>query len=175
MLKGIVFGAAGLVIALGLTGCNVEVSDSDDYVAKPAVYAFNMVDSYKTNSEFEDEHLALSPYLYGGDFELFWDVGANQSYSLDIYVNDRPYLDNDAVLVSHDDCSTLNSCHREQYQYCEYSANMNMYCTTASGDSQSGYIGHVVSQLPQDVYFILDACDTFSGLCESRTLQVLLE
>lgn len=166
-----------MVGVLLLTACGGAEDCYDCYSEPepgPELYAFEMVDTYATNSEFESEPLAISPYVNGGEFEVFWDLWSRGDYIVSLYVNSTNSHFG-SVEVSTDWCSYSSQCHDYQYQYCHYSSDFYLGCEISSGGIHEAYIGDLISFVPQTLYFILEACDPEGYSCQSYSLPVRME
>ncbi len=163
---------------LGLTACDDEYHDHHDsghyYEEPPRLYSANMVDTYYTNSEFEYTHLAVSPYINDGEFEIFWDMHSEGEFFTEIRVNNINSTVG-SLLVSSDWCSAYSDCYDHQYQYCEYSSDFYVFCETPAGSLQAAYVGDLIAEIPQDLYFIVQVCDTSYMHCEYETMPVSMQ
>merc|ERR1712137_1532793 len=88
--------------------------------ANPELYQFDIIDTYGTNSEFDDTtELALSPLVNAGQFEVFWQTQSDRDYYVELRFNDKPSTDGSRLITS-DFCGPFYYCHDNQYQYCDY-------------------------------------------------------
>ena len=170
-----------MVLTAGLVACHGDSCYDDCYDEPthpasypPTLYSVDMVDTYYTNSEYDDEHLALSPYVNFGEFEVFWDMVSRGDFFVEMKVNTRSDAVGSRVITS-DWCSPWSDCYSYQYQYCEYSTDFYLSCETPSGSVQAEYIGDMLHTLPQDLYFILEVCDTSFIYCEYQSFPVLMQ
>lgn len=166
-----------LLTTVVLTACHGDSCSTDCYderPSRPQLYMANMVDTYNVNSEFDYEHLALSPYVNRGEFEVFWDMHSDDDFFVELRVND---IDQSAGsrLITSDWCSPHSECYYNQYQYCDYSANFYLTCNSPTEVVQSEYIGDLIYELPQDLYFIVQVCDASLMFCEYQSFPVTME
>ncbi|MFT5084881.1 MAG: hypothetical protein ACI9Y1_002937 [Lentisphaeria bacterium] len=181
-----------IIIAFTLTACGAEVHSSlhieddyyedDNYVTEyhpisepPHLFQFHIIDTYGTNTEF-DEFIftALSPYINAGEFEVYWEMESDEDYWVELRINDYPTTDG-SLLISSDYCGPYYFCHDQQYQFCEYTPGLSINCETPSEEFHSAYIGGLLYTLPQDLYLILQICDSNFYYCEYETRRVSLE
>ncbi|VUD56440.1 hypothetical protein TDB9533_02095 [Thalassocella blandensis] len=178
-VKRLTYGVLLLSI-IGLTACHEDscyddcYDDSTSAPHRPQLYMANMVDTYAVNSEFDNEHLALSPYVNFGEFEVFWDMRSEGDFFVELRVNDIDQSTGSRLITS-DWCSPYSDCYHQQYQYCDYSSDFYLTCDTPSDTVQEEYIGDLVKTLPQDLYFIVQVCDTSFIYCEYQSFPVLME
>ncbi len=135
---------------------------------------FHVIDTYGTNTEFDNIDLALSPFINAGEFEVFWDVRSDYDYFVELRFNDRPTTDG-SRLISSELCGPYFYCDDHQYQFCDYTSGLTLECETSSGDFQYDYIGDLLYTIPQDAYLILQVCDTRFYYCEYDVLPVSME
>lgn len=171
---------AGIIItACGAEG-SVSVHDghhgNDPVVVddEPALYEFHLVDTYGVNTEFDNDELALSPYVNGGEFEVFWDVGSDSDYFVEIRFNTEPTTDR-SRLISSEFCGPGLYCDSHQYQFCDYTSGFDIRCETSDGELQNEYIGDLLSVVPQEAFIIFQVCDTNFFYCEYDVLPVIME
>lgn len=168
-----------LPIIFGLTGCgddSVEVSLGYNYSDNDTeLYQFNVIDSYGTDSEFDSiSSLAISPYINGGAFDLYWDIRTDYDYIVDFRINTTPTLAGSQLVFS-DYCDSLSSCYDNQYLFCEYQSDFNMICENFKGDTQAAYIGDYIDRIPKTLYLILDTCNGEGFNCSYQAIPVLME
>ena len=168
-----------ILIVLSLSACRAGAG-GDKHSSYPhdipEIISFDIVDSYLTNSDFEPGPYAVSPYIDDGLFELFWHVESFHPYRVELYLNDRSYPDF-GVLMSSAWCGFGESCGNESYQYCRYRDNLSMICELP--ESFSTYadrdISSLFTEIPEDLYFVLEVCDIDLFYCEYQSLAVSLE
>ena len=149
----------------------IIITDDDE----PALYDFHIIDTYGTNTEFDEyTDLALSPLINAGQFEVFWQVESDVDYHLELRFNDKPSTAGSRLLNA-EFCGPYYYCHDHQYQYCDYTNGLNIRCESASGDVQSAYVGDLLYEVPQDMYLILQVCDSGFFYCEYQTIHVSME
>jgi hypothetical protein len=168
-----------LPIIFGLTGCgddSVEVSLGYSYSDKDnELYQFDVIDSYGNDSEFDSiSNLAISPYINGGVFDLFWDIRTDYDYIVDFRINTTPTLAGSKLVFS-DYCDALSLCYDNQYLYCEYQSDFEMVCENFKGDGQASYIGDYIDRIPKTLYLILDTCNGEGFSCNYQAIPVLME
>ncbi len=153
-------------------------SYEDDYshsYDEPELYQFHVIDTYETNTEFDNEtHLALSPYINTGEFEIYWNADSDDDYFVEFYFNTSPNPIG-GELISTEWCGPYEYCHDHQYQFCEYTPSLYLSCESSSGDYHSSYIGNRLTEVPQDAYLILQVCDSQFYYCEYEARQVSME
>ena len=153
----------------------VEVGyDDDDYVGAPTLWSFGMIDSFGTNSDFEDTHLALSPYVNDGQFEVFWDVESRDDYFVELRINDQPNT-NGSRLITSESCGPFNYCDDHQYQFCDYDSDYSIQCETPNGNIQTEWFDDYIYEQDQDLFMILQVCDSSFFYCEYQTKTVLMK
>ena len=102
-MKKMLLAAIIACISLAISGCGDDSVAADphheDYV--PELLLFDIIDSYDTDTA-QSNHppLALSPYLYDGLYEIFWEVNSLEDYTVTLRINDRPTLTNSLVIHS---------------------------------------------------------------------------
>lgn len=170
-----------LSIIFGLTACgggsgSAEVSLGYSYSGDDTeLRQFDVVDTYGNNSEFDSiADLAISPYINGGIFDLFWDIRTDYDYIVDFRINTTPTLAGSQLVFS-DYCDSLSSCYNNQYLFCEYQSDFDMICENFRGDTQAAYIGDYINRIPQTLYLILDTCNGEGFNCNYQAIPVLME
>lgn len=173
-----------LVVCATLFACGEHYDDyyhdngdhhAGNTVDTPILHQFHMIDTYGTNSEFDPvTHLAVSPFINAGQFEIFWDTQSTFDYFVEVRINDAPTTDR-SRLISSNLCGPDYYCHDHQYQFCDYSSGFDIFCEASDGSLQSEYIGDLIETIPQDLYFILQVCDTGFYYCEYETRAVSVE
>jgi hypothetical protein len=173
-MKKILLAAMIACISLAISGCGDDSVAADphheDYV--PELLLFDIIDSYDTDTA-QPNHppLALSPYLYDGLYEIFWEVNSLEDYTVTLRINDRPTLTNSLVIHSQV-CGAGRRCDQGGSWMCEYTNDFYMSC---DGSSFERDIYPLVSSVPQQVYLFLEICDSDSGYCEYDYYPVTLE
>ncbi len=148
---------------------------ADDDHDIPTLYQFHVIDTYETNTEFDTQtELAISPYVNSGLFEIFWETDSFDDYVVEFLFNTEASTIG-ASTVSRQYCGPYQSCHHQQYQFCEYTSNLYLACELPNGDFQSRYIGAELVNIPQDAYFILQVCDSNYFFCEYQARPVSME
>lgn len=165
---------AVLFLLLNLSGCGgqaVAVSDPhDNYV--PELRAFDIIDSYDTDTANPNHApLALSPYLYDGLYEIFWDVNSLEDYRVSLRINDRASI-NGSTLIYSQTCGAGLHCDQSGNWVCEYTNDFYMSCNNSPTEVD---IYPLVRQVPQKVYLFIEVCDSNSGYCEFDYYPVTLE
>ncbi len=173
MLKNIPL-AMLLLLSIGLFGCGGETVAVDDphenYV--PELRAFDIIDSYDTDTAFSNHPpLALSPYLYDGLYEIFWDVDSLEDYRVTLRINDRASI-NGSLPIYSQWCGAGRACDQSGNWVCEYTSDFYMSC---EGSTKEVDIYSLVKQVPQKVYLFIEVCDSNSGYCEYDYYPVTLE
>jgi hypothetical protein len=163
-----------IVTLLALPACNYSVAVSSSSV-DPELQRFDIIDTYGNNSEFDPlNSLAISPYVNGGEFELFWDINSHQGYYTDLRINTRATLSGSQLVFS-SYCDPDFPCHRNQALYCEYQSDFDVICEDSFGDIQRANIAHLISQIPERLYWIFEVCDGYGLNCDYQTIPVLME
>lgn len=171
-------------LCLTLTACG-SGGDShhhnDDVVIvhyPPELHSFQLVDSYGFNSDDDPNVIpALSPFVDGGLFEVYWDVHAMDDYTVELRINDRPSFVN-SRLVSNDYCGAGLSCDLEGALWCEYNKDFSLTCDPPEVENPGVYRTYVddwIFELPQRLYFLLEVCDTVTTSCEFQIVDALFE
>lgn len=174
-MKKILSTAIIALCSLAMSGCGGEshaVDDPhhDDYV--PELRVFDLIDSYDTDTAKPNHPaLALSPYLYDGLFDVFWQVNSLEDYTVTLRINDRPSLTN-SLKIHSQVCGAGRRCDQGGNWICEYTNDFYMFC---DGSSVERDIYPLVSKVPQLVYLLLEVCDSNSGYCEYDYYPVTLE
>lgn len=164
-----------LSISLVLFGCGGGSSPADDHHHEeyiPELHAFDIIDSYDVDTAAPNHPpLKLSPYLYDGLYEIFWDVNSLEDYTVSLRINDRPTLDNSLVIHSQV-CGAGRRCDQSGNWVCEYTSDFYMSC---DGSASAVDIYPLIGQVPQKVYMLIEVCDTNSNYCEFDYYPVTLE
>jgi|GEM_PF-1891276 len=172
-----------------LSACRATVSDGHYYGGHhnasyhdgpPAIRSFDIVDSYATNSAFEYGPYAISPYINGGEFEVFWEVDRNNyaPYRVELFLNDRrrPY---DGITLSSAWCDVGGEvCSSDlSYQYCEYDSDFTIRCDLPESNYSYGRkdVSVLFDSVPEDLYLVLEVCDESLFYCEYQTLATDFE
>lgn len=161
-----------LLSLLSLFACRSEVvaESGDDYV--PQLRYFDLLDSYDQDTAkppYGD--LALSPYYYDGQFEVSWVVNSLEDYSVHLWVNDRPGL-NQALLIQSQICGQGLWCDQSGRLVCEYTSDLYLNC---DADLAPVDIAPLFTQVPQRLYLLLEVCDRNSSYCEYDYYPVTFE
>ncbi len=174
-MKKILSTAIIALCSLAMSGCGGEshaVDDPhhDDYV--PELRVFDLIDSYDTDTAKPNHPaLALSPYLYDGLFDVFWQVNSLEDYTVTLRINDRPSLTN-SLKIHSQVCGAGRRCDQGGNWICEYTNDFYMSC---DGSGVERDIYPLVGKVPQLVYLLLEVCDSNSGYCEYDYYPVTLE
>jgi hypothetical protein len=165
-----------MLSVLFVSGCNYSVSVSSGHGhSDPELNQFDIIDTDGTNSEFEPiANLSISPFINDGEFEIFWDIRADEDYTVDFRINTNATLAGSQLIYA-EHCSPGSPCHDNQFLYCDYENDFDVVCENANGDVEIGNIDRLITQIPQTLYFILDVCDSLSGYCELQAIPVLME
>lgn len=161
-------------ISICLSGCGsgtVAVEDPhDNYV--PELRAFDIIDSYDTDTANPNHPpLALSPYLYDGLYEIFWDVNSLEDYTVTLRINNRTTIAGSLPIYSQV-CGAGRQCDQSGNWVCEYTSDFYMSC---EGSAREVDIYSLVNKVPQKVYLFVEICDTNSAYCEYDYYPVTLE
>lgn len=177
-MKKSLYLTAIVALLVAITGCRSSASGGHHHTNPPELLEFNMVDSYLVNSGTDPfTQLALSPYIDGGLFEVYWDVYNEDDYVVELSVNDVPDLSGRRV-IKREVCGPGLDCDLEGEFYCEYYEDFSMTCDLPSEPNPGErvvYFDDLIQFVPQTLYFILDICDTNSDLCEYQILDVVME
>lgn len=163
-----------LVLSIGLFGCGSETVAVDDHHENytPELRAFDIIDSYDTDTATPNHPpLALSPYLYDGLYEIFWNVDSLEDYRVTLRINDRASI-NGSLPIYSQWCGAGRSCDQSGHWVCEYTNDFYMSC---EGSAKEVDIYSLVKQVPQKVYLLIEICDSNSGYCEYDYYPVTLE
>lgn len=157
-----------------LAACHDDTRDGHTNHDYPIVQ-FDMVDTDGTNSSFESVYdLNISPYVNNGQFELFWETLAYRNYTIELRVNTWPSLVGSQRIYA-DTCGTGYLCDNTPILYCDYQTDFDIACEGHFGNPQIANIGHLLTNIPQKLYFILDVCDNATGFCDFQALPVVME
>ncbi len=159
---------AGLLVACGGSG---SAAHPPSHVL-PELRIFDIIDSYGTDTA-QPQHppLALSPYLYDGLYEIFWEVNSVKDYTVSLRINDRASIA-DSILIHSQVCGAGRRCDQVGNWICEYTQDFFMSCDDAA---RAVDIYSLIRQVPQRVYLFLEICDRYSGYCEYDYYPVTLE
>jgi hypothetical protein len=166
--------------AVVLSACQTDEYYAHEHAHEsdiPELEAFNIVDSYRTNSEFEPGiPLRISPYVDNGEFELFWELEKNVRYRAELFINDTPQLEN-AILVTSTWCGPDQNCGQFSYQYCEYQSNLRLQCAAPERNNtvRDIDISPLFEELPDTLYLSLEVCDQDLLYCEYQSRAVEFE
>lgn len=158
---------ASLLGACG--GGSSQAADQEDFV--PELRAFDMIDSYDVDTATSNEPLTLSPYLYDGLFEVFWKVNSLEDYRVSLRINDRDDWRN-SITIATEICGEGLRCDQAGNWVCEYTSDFYMSCDVSSREVD---INELFDQVPEDLYLLLEVCDTNSGYCEYDSYPVRFE
>lgn len=176
-------GIFGLIITAFLVGCGGGGGGGGEDVFiepydPPSLEAFHVVDSLGQSSEdIGNPILFLNPYIDNGQFEVYWDAFSVGDYSVEIRINDVPFIEG-SRFVSSDYCGIDLDCDQSGIQFCEYYADFSMSCDppgTVNPNQGIVRFDDMISTVPQSMYLILDICDTNSSYCEYRVQEVTME
>ena len=138
----------------------------------PELRVFDIIDSYGTDTSSPNfPPLALSPYLYEGRYDVYWEVTSFEDYTVNLRINDRAYIA-DSILISSQICGAGRRCDQAGHWICEYTRDFYMSCDNVSRKAD---IYTLVRQVPQRVFLFIEICDTNSDYCEYDYYPVTLE
>lgn len=160
-----IFTLFGMVLILfGVTACGGDraVDHPEDYV--PELRYFDIIDSYGVDTARNPRtELALSPFEYGGLFEIFWGVNSLEDYTVSLKINDRATLLN-SITVHSEVCGANKWCDQAGSLVCEYTEDFYLSC------DNSGRLADIAPLFPNDppqtLYLFLEVCDNDSFYCE---------
>lgn len=137
----------------------------------PELRSFDMFDSYDVDTRV-DHHtpLALSPYFYGGLFDVFWHVSSREDYILELRINDRA-SPHGSFLVHSEWCGKGLWCDQDGALICEYTPHFTMACE----GNELVDISLLFPSVPRELYLILQVCDFDSPYCEYDYYPVWME
>lgn len=163
-----------LSMLLGLSACGGSraVDHPEDYV--PELQYFDMIDSYGVDTALTPRaELRLSPFEYGGLFEVFWQVYSLEDYSVTLKVGASPFIDN-SIAVHSEVCGEGEWCDQLGSMVCEYTEDFYLSCDNAN---QLTDLVPLFSDapMPQTLYLFLEVCDYDSFYCEYDYYPVLME
>lgn len=137
----------------------------------PELRSFDMLDSYDVDTRVDDHTpLALSPYYYGGLFEVYWSANSLEDYVLELRINDRT-SPNDSYLVHSERCGAGLWCDQAGTLICEYTSDFAMAC---EGEELID-VSELFPNVPEELYLILQVCDIDSAYCEYDYYPVWME
>ena len=168
---------AMLAFSFVLSACTDEDSNEGGHntIPGPSLYQFHITDTYNTNTEFDQQtELAISPSVNFGHFEVSWALESDEDYFVELRINDLPFVDGSRLISGHF-CGPDYSCHQHQYKYCRYTNSLNIQCEDADGNVESAGIGDLLFEIPQDMYLIMQACDSSYFYCEYQSRHVSIE
>ncbi len=162
-----------LVISLlSLLACRTEVVADNGSEYLPSLRYFDLLDSYDQDTAkppYGD--LAVNPYLYDGQFNASWVVNSLEDYSVHLWINDRPSL-NQALLVQSEICGEHHWCDQKGTLVCQYTSDLYLNCDANLAPLD---IAPLFAQVPQQLYLLLEVCDRNSSYCEYDYLPVSFE
>jgi len=176
-----------LPVVLVLSACRSEFNTNgraniDRQVSSPQLIAFNVIDSYDVNTEFDGNiPLAVSPFQDDGFFEISWYVdnfefGFEEDYLVYFHINDQPQITN-SIFISGNFCGPLDSCNSIGYQQCFYNSDLSVTCTLPN----SGFIdtttdiSELFLSIPEQLYMIIEICNADGFECDRDSWPVLFE
>ena len=168
---------ACLLFLLGCDDDSYRHAHSDysyDHHAYPDLRGFNIIDSNGLSSELAaGSPLIIDPAINSGMFEFYWYVDSHSDYYVALYVNDSPSL-NGSTKISDDICGYTHSCDESGLQICEYSNDFYLGCGIDSYDVERNAVdvAHLLTGVPDTLYFTLEVCDLFATDCEISSLPV---
>ena len=158
-----------IVLSALLYACG-GISSSDD----PELNRFEIIDTDGSDSATADEsEISLSASENDGEFELYWDINTDDDYNYEVRINDDNELSGSLLLFS-DLCDPDNSCHNNQNLECEYQSDLEIVCEDSSGDERTTDFSSLIDEddLPENLFFIIEACDPFGFDCEDQAIEV---
>lgn len=162
-------------LSLVVAGCgddSVAVDDPHHHDYRPELRIFDIVDSYGSDTAKPNyPTLALNPDVYEGVFDIYWEVNSLEDYKVTLWINDRATLTN-SIRVHSQYCGAGRSCDQAGNWICQYYDNFYMSC---DGGATESYISPLIKGWPQQVYMLLEVCDSNSGYCEYDYYPVTLE
>lgn len=172
-MKKITLGLV-IVASLVIVGCgggSSSAAPDPSYNYTPALYSFDIVDSYDTNTATSNAPLALNPYNRFGLFEIEWTANSLEDYRVRVSINDRPNL-TDSVEIHNERCGLGLWCDQGGSLICEYGANLTLSCDTSLEPVDISYLFYTI---PEDLYLFLEVCDIGSPYCEYDYYPVTME
>jgi hypothetical protein len=155
-----------------LAGCGGGGGEAERvYNPTPIFKSFSVVDSYGVDSSLSSRPLAINPYQDDGLFDVFWWVTSTQDYQVNLYLNDRDALGG-AIRVYSDVCGSNGRCGGDGNAICQYTSDFYMAC---NDDRKETDIASLFSQVPQQMFLLLEVCDIDSPFCTLRSLPVVME
>lgn len=166
-----------ILLTLAIYGCGgsstaVHVDHVDpphNYL--PELHAFDMVDSYGTDTAWSNDVLILDPYINYGMFEVYWSANSLEDYRVNILINDYPDSINAALLTT-EVCGAGLWCDQKGGFECEYNVNSTISCDSRVDPID---IGFLLDEFPKTLYMIVEICDTDSNYCETDDYPVIME
>lgn len=170
--------ASILIISLILSACGggggggtVVVEDPHDNFV-PELRAFDIIDSYDVDTANPNHPpLALSPYLYDGLYEVFWNVNSLEDYRVTLRINDTKNIAGSLPIYTQT-CGAGRQCDQAGGWVCEYTSDFYMSC---EGSGREVDIYPLVNKMPQKVHLFIEVCDYNSNYCEYDYYPVTLE
>lgn len=178
-MKKILSVAMIALFSLAISGCGDDSVAADphhdNYV--PELQVFDLVDSYGTDTARAGHPpLALTPYLYDGVFDVYWEVDSLEDYTVTLSINDRPTLTNSLVIHSQV-CGEGRRCDQGGNWICELTEDpvtTDPYMSCDGSVFQQN-IYPLIVKYPQQVYLFMEICDTNSNYCEYDYYPVTIE
>lgn len=163
-----------LVALLSLIGCGgstAVVVEPPPINYTPELRSFDMLDSYDIDTRYDNTTaLALSPYYYGGHFDVYWRANSLEDYIVELRINDRP-SPNNSFLIHSEWCGEGLWCDQSGTLMCEYTTDFALAC---EGESLVD-VSPLFPQVPEQLYLILQVCDFDSPYCEYDYYPVWME
>jgi hypothetical protein len=153
-------------LCLAIIGCEA-ISGGDDIEVKE--FSIN-----GSSTELEDDRVTIDSSINSGEFELVWKVDADgaSSYNAYFYVSINDELSDSDIFFHYRYCSETSSCNLddENYEDCWFDNNLSLVCEDSDDDEVE--IDDLIDTLPQDLYIIIEACNSVE--CDTEVVPVRL-
>ena len=175
-----------LACSLFLAACHdydVYYESSYEVVHEPISLAeIDIIDSYGYSSnELESFLPAVNPYIDDGLFDILWLTYSYEPYSVEFLLGRSANI-LQAKSVYAQSCQgpgdSSSGCGELSQQSCFYTPGLELYCgglKDAYDSEQGSYIGDLIYQLPQKLYFFVEVCEQYGSRCEYDVRELVFE
>ncbi|MES2822145.1 MAG: hypothetical protein V4732_00990 [Pseudomonadota bacterium] len=169
-----ILGLLIVLISISFTACGGGSSREPRVVNyTPDLHRFDMVDSYGIDTaQPGTTPLVLSPYLYNGLFDVFWEVNSLEDYRMNIRLNDSSGIHN-SLLIYSEICGVNRACDQDGSVICEYTSDFRLSCNNSNHPEDIKPL--FPNGAPQNLYLILEVCDMNSSYCAYDYYPVRME
>jgi hypothetical protein len=153
-----------LTLCLTIVGCET-IGGGDDI----EVEEFSINGS---STELEDDRVTIDSSINSGNFELVWKVDDDDAsgYNAYFYVSINSDLSDNDIMFYNLYCSEDGDCDHDDDndEDCWFDNNLSLVCD----DDEEVEIDDLIDTLPQDLYIIIEACNSVE--CGTEVVPVRL-